>query len=476
LPEKLTKRSDDYAKWYTELIQRAELADYAPVKGCMVFRPHGFALWESIKSVLDGMIKATGHKNVYFPMLIPESLFKKEQQHVDGFAPECAVVTHGGGKKLDEPLYLRPTSETIIWTMASKWISSYRDLPFLINQWANIVRWEMRPRLFLRTTEFLWQEGHTAHATPEEAHEETLTMLSLYRKLLESYLAIPVCVGRKTELEKFAGAEQTYSVEAMTQDKRAIQAGTSHYFGDRFARAFDVKFQDRDGQLRHVSTSSWGVSSRIIGTLIMVHGDDQGLVLPPRIAPIQVVIVPIWKSDEQRQAVMNVADNVKETLDAKFSVEVDTREGYSPGWKFNEWELRGIPVRVEIGPRDVENRQVVLARRDSGEKSSVAQETVVKAVAEMLQDVHISLFKRAKEFMEANSHRIDSYEEFKSLIEESGGFVYAHWCGDGACELAVKEETKATIRCIPLDGEPESGSCIYCGKPSKERVVFAKAY
>jgi len=476
LPEKLTKRSDDYARWYTDVIQRAELADYAPVKGCMVFRPYGFALWESIKDVLDRMIKATGHSNVYFPMLIPESLFKKEAQHVDGFAPECAVVTHGGGKKLEEPLYLRPTSETIIWTMASKWISSYRDLPFLINQWANIIRWEMRPRLFLRTTEFLWQEGHTAHADAQEAQQECSQILSMYRGLVEDYLAIPIVVGRKSEAEKFAGAENTYTMEAMTQDKRAIQAGTVHYFGERFAKAFDVKYQGKNGQLNFVSTTSWGISSRIIGTLIMVHSDDQGLVLPPRIAPTQVVIVPIWKSDDQRRAVMDVAGKLKEMLNAKFCTKIDAREEYSPGWKFNEWELKGVPVRVEIGPKDVKNHQVVLARRDSGEKSSVPQESVLKTVAEMLQDIQASLFRRAGEFMDANTHRVDSYEEFKSTIGEPGGFLSAHWCGDAACELAVKEDTAATIRCIPLDGKPESGQCVYCGKPSERRAVFAKAY
>ena len=476
MPEKITKRSEDYARWYTDLVQHAELADYAPVKGCMVFRPYGFALWESIKHVLDGMIKATGHKNAYFPMLIPESLFKKEARHVDGFAPECAVVTHGGGKQLEEPLYLRPTSETIIWTMASKWISSYRDLPFLINQWANIVRWEMRPRLFLRTTEFLWQEGHTAHADPEEAKQECSTILTVYRKFVEDYLAIPIVIGRKSELEKFAGAEDTYSMEAMTQDKRAIQAGTVHYFAERFARAFDVRFQNKDGRLTYVNTTSWGVSSRIIGTLIMVHSDDQGLVLPPRIAPTQLVIVPIWKSDEQRNAVMDVAGKLKDSLKSKFSTELDARDEYSPGWKFNEWELKGVPVRIEIGPRDVANRQVILARRDSGEKTPAPLDSAVKAVEELLQDVQTSLFRKAAEFAATNTHRVDSYEEFKSLIDDPGGFLLAHWCGNEACELAVKEETKATIRCIPSHGERESGSCVYCGKHSEERVVFAKAY
>ncbi len=476
MAERLTKRTEDYSKWYTEIVQRAELADYTPVKGCMVIRPYGFALWENMKAVLDRMIKATGHKNAYFPLLIPESLFEKEAQHVEGFAPDCFVVTHGGGKKLEEPLYLRPTSETIIWTMASKWISSYRDLPFLINQWANIFRWEMRTRLFLRTNEFLWQEGHTAHATAEEAQEECSKILAMYREFVEDHLAMPLCMGRKSEAEKFPGAENTYTMEAMTQDKRAIQAGTVHYFGQRFAKAFDVRFQDKNGQLSFGNTTSWGVSSRLVGALIMVHSDDQGLVLPPRIAPIQIVIVPIWKTGEERRTVLQTAAELKKKLDSKFAVEIDDREEYSPGWKFNEWELRGVPVRIEIGPRDIRKNQVVLARRDSQEKSTVAHQALKEALAQLLQDIQAELFRRAREFMDQNTHRVDSYEEFKSTINDSGGFVHAHWCGDAACESSVKEQTSATIRCLPLNAQPEQGTCVYCGKSSSQRVLFAKAY
>jgi len=475
MAEKITKRSEDYARWYTDIVLKAELADYFPVKGCMVIRPYGYSLWEKIQATLDGMFKETGHQNAYFPMFIPESFMRKEAEHVEGFAPECAVVTHGGGKELDEPLYIRPTSETVIWSTYAKWIQSYRDLPLLINQWCNIVRWEMRTRLFIRTTEFLWQEGHTAHATEQEAREEAQRMLQVYRTFAEEYMAMPVLQVRKTEHEKFAGAVETYSIEAMVQDKRAIQAGTSHYLGQNFAKAFDVKFQDENGKLQYVYATSWGVSTRLIGALIMTHSDDQGLVLPPKLAPIQIVIVPIYRKDDEKAKVLEAARRLSEQLKEKFTVKLDDREMFSPGWKFNEWEMRGVPLRVEIGPRDVAANAVVLARRDNREKKSVPQGEIIEAASKLLDEIQRSLFERALQFREENSRRIDGYDEFKEFME-GGGFAWCHWCGSEDCEVSVQEETSATIRGIPLDGEKEEGKCIYCGKPSQMRVVFAKAY
>lgn len=476
MAQRITKRETDYSRWYTDTIIQAKLADYSPVKGCMVIRPNGFSIWENMQRILDGMFKETGHENAYFPLFIPESFMQKEAEHVEGFAPEAAVVTHGGGEKLEEPLYVRPTSETIIWSMYKKWIMSYRDLPILINQWANVVRWEMRTRLFLRTTEFLWQEGHTAHADEQEAREETLTIINLYKKFAEEYLAIPVIIGRKTDNEKFAGAIDTYTIEAMMQDKKALQAGTSHYLGENFAKAFDVKFQDKDGKVKYVHATSWGVSTRLIGALIMVHGDDNGLVIPPRIAPRPVVIVPIWRDDAMKEKVLNFAENIYGQLKTKWKVILDDRDQYKPGYKFNEWEVVGIPVRIEIGPRDVEQNQVVVARRDAGEKLNLSADNITDKIEQLLEDIQQNMFNKALEYRNNFSYDVDSFEEFKKVLENKGGFLYSHWCGSGDCELKIKEETKATIRCIPEENKQEEGQCIYCGKPSKERVIFARNY
>ena len=473
---KLTKRDADYSKWYNELVQRAELADYAPVKGCMVIRPHGYAIWENMQQALDGMFKATGHQNAYFPLFIPESFMKKEAEHVEGFAPHCAVVTHGGGKELDEPLYIRPTSETVIWSMYKNWIQSYRDLPLLINQWANVVRWELRPRLFLRTNEFLWQEGHTAHATEAEAEEETLKILEIYRSFAEDYMAVPVISGRKTEAEKFAGANRTYSIEAMTQDKRAIQAGTSHNLGQNFAKAFDVQFQTAEGALQHVWATSWGVSTRLVGALVMAHSDDQGLVLPPRLAPIHVVIVPIYRTEEERTATVGLAHKIRESLDADLTVRVDDREQYKPGWKFNEWELKGVPLRIEIGPRDVAANQVMFARRHSGEKSPLPIDQVAGAVPTELEAIQSGLFEKARAFRDANTHDVATYDEFKERLESEGGFFLANWGGTTEDELRIQDETKATIRNIPRVGSEPTGPCFLTGGEARERAIFAKAY
>ncbi len=471
---KITKRATDYSRWYTDIVLRAELADYAPVKGCMVIRPHGYAIWEKMQQALDGMFKATGHRNAYFPLFIPESFMKKEAEHVEGFAPECAVVTHGGGKKLEEPLYVRPTSETIIWSMYKKWIQSYRDLPLLYNQWANVVRWEMRTRLFLRTTEFLWQEGHTAHATEEEALEETMTMLRIYQRFAEEWMAMSVVPGEKTANERFAGAIKTYSIESMMQDKKALQAGTSHYLGQNFAKAFDVQFQTPEKTLEYVYATSWGVSTRLIGALIMTHSDDQGLVLPPKLAPIHVAIVPIWKSDEEQSLVVEAATKIKDALAKRWDVTLDDSDTQSPGWKFNQYELMGVPVRIEIGPRDMEKGSCVLVRRDNREKSFVPQDGVEAAVEEILDDMQASLLERSKQFREDNTARIDTYDDFKEAVVE--GFVQAHWCEGDECEMAIAEQTKATIRCVPLDREAEDGACVLCGKPSPGRVIFARSY
>ncbi|NOX37219.1 MAG: proline--tRNA ligase [Calditrichaeota bacterium] len=474
MAERITPRSEDYSRWYTDVVLQARLADYSPVKGCMVIRPNGYAIWEKIQQVLDKKFKETGHVNAYFPLFIPESFMKKEAEHVEGFAPECAVVTHGGGEELEEPLYVRPTSETIIWSMYKKWIMSYRDLPILINQWANVVRWEMRTRLFLRTTEFLWQEGHTAHATEEEAEEEARRILEIYRSFAEDYMAMPVITGQKTENEKFAGAVRTYSIEAMMQDKKALQAGTSHYLGENFARAFDVKFQDKDGQVKYVHATSWGVSTRLIGALIMTHGDDQGLIIPPRIAPTQLVIVPIWQ-ESTRTKVLEFSERVYRQLKEKFDVKLDDRDQYKPGYKFTEWEIQGIPIRVEIGPRDVDANQVVLVRRDTREKIPVGLDRLMEEAEKLLDTIQKSLFERALKMRKENTFRVDDYREFQDVLEK-GAFLESHWCGNTECELKIKEETKATIRNIPFDREEETGKCIYCGQPSTGRVVFARAY
>lgn len=476
---KLTSPEQNFSKWYNELVQQAELAQNAPVSGTMVIRPYGYALWENMQRGLDGMFKETGHENVYFPMLIPESFIKREAEHVEGFAPELAVVTHGGGKQLEEPLVLRPTSETIIWDAYRDWIQSYRDLPLLYNQWANIVRWEMRPRLFLRNREFLWQEGHTAHATREEAVEETLRMLDVYARFAEEWMAIPVIRGIKTANERFAGAVDTYCVEAMMRDTKALQAGTSHFLGQNFAKAFDVTFQNESGELDHAWATSWGVSTRLIGALIMAHGDEKGLRLPPRIAPHQVVIVPIFRKDEEMVQVLEAANRIAAELrDAGVRVKLDDRDSVRPGFKFNEAELRGIPVRIELGPKDIEKDQLVVARRDTGEKEFLPQQGVVDVVSERLDAVQRSLFESAQEFRAANSHRVDNWDDFaERLSTESGcGFLHAHWDGTTETELEIADKTKATIRCIPLDDDADGGACILTGKPSKRRVIFAKAY
>jgi prolyl-tRNA synthetase len=474
---KVTPRSEDYSRWYTDVVQMADLADYAPVKGCMVIKPHGYALWENVKAGLDRRFQATGHVNAYFPLFIPMSFIQKEAEHVEGFSPELAIVTIGGGKQLEEPLVVRPTSETVIGHMYAKWIQSYRDLPVLINQWGNVVRWEMRTRLFLRTTEFLWQEGHTAHATAEEAQEETLRMLDVYTEFAVEDAAIPVIPGRKSESERFAGAVTSYTIEAMMGDYKALQSGTSHFLGQNFAKAFDIRFLDENNELQYVWTTSWGLSTRMVGAVVMVHGDDQGLVLPPKLAPIQVVVVPIWRDDSQRAVVLEAVTQVEEMLRDEVRLRVDDRDEYSPGWKFNEWELRGVPLRVEIGPRDVKQEQVTLARRDipgREGKTAVPLSRSVSEVQEMLVTIQADLYRRALKFREANTHAPRDYDEFKEAV--LNGFAYSWWCGDAGCEAQIKESTKATVRCIPLEQEPGKGNCIHCGEEASERAVFGRAY
>lgn len=485
MADKVTPRSEDYSRWYTDVVQMADLADYAPVKGCMVIKPYGYALWENIKRGLDRRFKATGHSNAYFPLFIPMSFIQKEAQHVEGFSPELAVVTVGGGKKLEEPLVVRPTSETVIGHMYAKWIQSYRDLPVLINQWANVVRWEMRTRLFLRTMEFLWQEGHTAHATAEEAMAETLQMLDVYTEFAVEDAAIPVIPGRKSESEKFAGAVTSYTIEAMMGDGKALQSGTSHFLGQNFAKAFDIRFLDENNELQHVWTTSWGLSTRMVGAVIMAHGDDQGLVLPPKLAPIQVVVVPIWKSEEGRIKVLEAVERVRMLLGDDARVHVDDRDEYSPGWKFNDWEMRGVPLRIEIGPRDVDRGQVVLARRDipgREGKSNAGLEGLGGEVQEMLARIQADLYRRALDFREAHTSDPKDYDEFKEAVSQ--GFADSWWCGDAGCEAQIKDETKATVRCIPLqqaqgtvpEQRTEKGKCIHCGEESSERAIFGRAY
>jgi prolyl-tRNA synthetase len=472
----ITRRDEDYSRWYQDIVLKAELADYAPVKGCMVIRPYGYAIWEKMQAALDRMFRETGHVNAYFPLLIPESFLHKEAEHVEGFSPECAVVTHAGGAKLEEPYVIRPTSETIIWSMYRKWIQSYRDLPLLINQWCNVLRWELRTRLFLRTTEFLWQEGHTAHATSEEAEEETLRMLEVYRTFVQGTMALPVIAGLKTEREKFAGALRTYCIEGMMQDRKALQAGTSHSLGQNFARAFDVTFLDQDGERKLVWATSWGVSTRLIGALVMTHSDDSGLVLPPKLAPLEVVIVPIYRSDTERSLVLEKAAEIKARVSTRFTVRLDDRDQFKPGFKFSEWELKGVPLRLELGPRDVAAGQVVAVRRDNGEKKSFPDSGVVTAVDESLKAMQENMFQKALEFQIKNTVKIDNYEDFKEFMARDGGFAMVHWAGSGKDEERIQEETKATIRCIPLEAEEEEGICFLTGKKSLKRVVAAKAY
>jgi prolyl-tRNA synthetase len=471
----ITPRSQDFSKWYLDVVLRAELADYSPVKGCMVIRPYGYAIWELLQRALDDRIKATGHVNAYFPLFIPESLLMKEAEHVEGFAPQVAYVTHGGGEELEEKLVVRPTSEAIIGTMYAKWVQSWRDLPILINQWANVVRWEKVTRPFLRTTEFLWQEGHTAHETETEAEEETLKILELYAETLATELAVPVVKGMKTESEKFAGALRTYSIEALMGDGRALQAGTSHNLGQNFAKAFDITFQARDKSLQHVWGTSWGVTTRLIGAVIMVHGDDSGLVLPPRVAPFQVVIVPIGR-DNWRETVLPRAKEIQaELLAAGFRVTLDERDE-RPGWKFSEWEMRGVPIRIEIGPRDIEKSQVLTARRDTREKAGVPMDGLAIRVAEILADIQRNLLERAITFREEHTQRVDSYDAFKAAMDGRPGFVIAPWCGSADCEAQIKTETQATIRNMPLNGVTPGGSCVRCDQPAQAEAWFAKAY
>jgi prolyl-tRNA synthetase len=475
---KLPSRLDDFSEWYNELVLRAELADYAPVRGCMIVRPYGWALWENIQQSLDRSFKATGHVNAAFPLLIPRSFIDKEKSHVEGFSPELAVVTHGGGEELEEPLVVRPTSETIIGHSFAKWIQSYRDLPLLINQWNSVVRWEMRTKLFLRTTEFWWQEGHTAHATLEEAEAETRQMLDIYRDFAVNDAAIPVLPGRKSDSERFAGADQTFSIEAMMGDGKALQSGTSHNLGQNFAKAFEIRYLDKNGALQHCWTTSWGLSTRFIGAIIMVHGDDQGLILPPRLAPYQAVIVPIFKTDEEKTQVIQAAQKIKaELASSQLRVILDEREGASPGFKFNDWEMRGVPLRIEIGPKDVQKNSVVLARRDKPGregKSFVPQAGLIDAVKQTLDSIQKALYEKALSFRESNTADPKDYKEFQSAVEK--GFAYSFWCGSAQCEKSIKEDTKATLRCIPVDQSKDAGRCIYCGQPANERAYFAKAY
>lgn len=477
MAKKITPREENYSDWYIDIVLRAELADYSPVKGCMVIRPRGYALWERMQRALDDMFKETGHQNAYFPLLIPESFIHKEAQHVEGFAPELAIVTHGGGEKLEEPLVIRPTSETIIWSMYKKWIQSYRDLPLLINQWANVLRWEKRTRLFLRTTEFLWQEGHTAHASAEEAREETLRMLEVYKTFAEEFMAMPVLTGKKSEAEKFAGAVETYAIEAMMQDRKALQAGTSHFLGQNFAKAFDVTFQTAAGELDHVWASSWGVSTRLVGALIMTHSDDRGLVLPPKLAPTQVVVVPIFKN-ETKDAVLEYARTFYDEIRGEFRCLIDEDENNSPGWKFAEWEMRGVPIRVEIGPRDMENDKVMVVRRDTGEKILTDRADATELIRTLTVDIQQSLFARAKTFREENTKEIASYSELVEFFASDGGFAVVPWDGDPETEAKVKAETKATIRVLPEGNEAAAQGrlCAISGKPAQHLAVFAKSY
>lgn len=485
--KKLTTRAEDFSAWYNEVVLRAELADYSPVRGCMVIRPNGYGVWERMQRALDDMFKATGHQNAYFPLFIPESYLKREAKHVEGFAPETAVVTHGGGKKLEEPLVVRPTSETIIYSMFAKWVQSYRDLPLLVNQWANVVRWEMRTRLFLRTLEFLWQEGHTAHATHDEAEEEARRMLGVYRDFAEGWMAMPVITGQKSESEKFAGALRTYAIEAMMQDNKALQAGTSHNLGQNFAKVFELTFQSESGSQEFAWNTSWGVSTRLVGGLVMTHGDDNGLRLPPLLAPTEIVVVPIYRSDEERARVLEATSRIAQSLTdwerrdpGRLRVHVDARQGIKPGAKYYEWELRGIPIRLEIGPKDLDKNQAVLVRRDTREKRPVSLDTLGEDASDLLGRIQSDMLAAARERMDKNSLRGRiTYDRFREVMDGEGAFVYAGWCGDAECEARVKEDTKATIRVLP-DEEFRSAeaptSCLRCERPAVSEALWAKAY
>ncbi len=487
----LTNREENYSQWYNDLVIKADLAENSAVRGCMVIKPYGYAIWEKIQAELDRLFKATGHVNAYFPLFIPKSFFSKEAAHVEGFAKECAVVTHyrlkndedGNGivvdpsAKLEEELIIRPTSETIIWNSYKNWIHSYRDLPILINQWANVVRWEMRTRLFLRTSEFLWQEGHTAHATREEAVEETEKMINVYASFAENSMALPVIKGYKSESEKFAGALDTYAIEALMQDGKALQAGTSHFLGQNFAKAFDVQFTDKTGKLEYVWATSWGVSTRLMGAIIMGHADNSGLVLPPRLAPIQVVIIPIFKDNEQLNALSEVALKIKADLESKgISVKYDDRDNNKPGWKFADYELKGVPVRLAMGPRDLQNKTVEIARRDTLTKETIPVDKITEYIPALLENIQDNIYNKALDFRNQNTFYVDKWDDFINILEDKGGFIMAHWDGTAETEEKIKEETKATIRCIPFDSPDEQGKCVYSGKPSARRVLFARSY
>ena len=478
--KELTPKSEDFSQWYVDVIRKTDMADYTTLKGCMVIKPYGYALWENIKSALDGRIKATGHQNAYFPLFVPESLLKLEAEHVKGFAPEVAWVTHGGDEPLEERLAIRPTSEAIICSIYAKWVQSYRDLPILINQWANVVRWEKVTRLFLRTTEFLWQEGHTCHRTYEEAQEETLKMLGVYKEFAEAELALPVICGEKSESEKFAGAQKTYCIEALMADGKSLQAGTSHNLGQHFARVFGIKFLDEDQTEKYVWQTSWGASTRLIGGVVMAHGDDSGLVLPPRIAPIQLIFVPIYTTATQDtviQKVKTLNSQILKFSNSQIRSEPDLRDTYTPGWKFNEWEMKGVPLRAEVGPKDIQKKQVVLVRRDTHEKIFVPEDDLTEKVVTLLREIQAGIYSKALAFREEHTSRTDRFEEFKEVLETKKGFLISGWCGSPECEEKVKEETKATIRCIPLEVNNQAeGYCVACGKPAQKKAYFARAY
>ena len=492
MSKKLTKREDDYSRWYNELVVKADLAENSSVRGCMVIKPYGYAIWEKMQAQLDRMFKETGHQNAYFPLFVPKSLFEAEEKNAEGFAKECAVVTHyrlkndenNPGKlvvdekaKLEEELIVRPTSEAIIWNTYKNWIQSYRDLPILINQWANVVRWEMRTRLFLRTAEFLWQEGHTAHSTKDEAMKEAELMNNIYADFAQNFMGIPVIKGLKSESERFAGAEETFCIEALMQDGKALQAGTSHFLGQNFAKAFDVKFANKDGKLDYVWATSWGVSTRLMGALIMTHSDDNGLVLPPKLAPIQVVIIPIYKSEDQLNQISKKIDPIIDKLKSKnISVLYDKRDTHKPGFKFNEHEIKGVPIRIVIGPKDLENSTLEIFRRDNMKKEIIESENVFEKIDFLLEDIQTNIFNNAQKFTQENIRTANTYDEFKSIIKNKGGFVSAHWDGSSETEEKIKKETKATIRCIPIDSKKEEGFCVVSNKPSLQRVLFAKAY
>jgi prolyl-tRNA synthetase len=472
--KEITPKSEDFSQWYIDVILKAELADYSPVRGCMVIRPYGYEIWENMQKLLDKRFKATGHKNAYFPIFIPEALLQKEAEHVEGFAPEVAWVTHGGHEELAERIAVRPTSETIICSMYSKWIKSWRDLPVLINQWCNVVRWEKSTKPFLRTAEFLWQEGHTAHRTEEDAEEETIRMLEVYRDFVETELALPVIKGKKSENEKFAGAVRTYTIEALMGDGKALQAGTSHNLGQHFSKVFNIQYLDQDGQLKNVWSTSWGVSTRLIGAVIMAHGDDRGLKLPPNIAPTQIIIVPIL--GKQSEKVLDKAHEIFSQLKEEFRVELDARNEYTPGWKFNEWEMKGVPVRIEIGPKDLEKNQVVLVRRDTGEKAFVPMMDLQQKIKSLLKDIQINMYNQAKQFMSDHTTEVSNFEEFKTVLEQKRGFIRAHWCESGNCEKRIKEQTGATLRCLPLDQDHKEGKCVICGNKAEKIAIFARSY